>query len=314
MSHDKESLQRMFLSLQANNEKLENQFKYLRQHVDASSLPPAEGALRELQLKTVAFAKEVTNILASYNMTPFMFAGALLGYKRHDKGFVPWDDDIDFALMGADFWRLIDVIREDFILLDLPKHNNMWALLDNAFRKHPNKIIGLQTPFCLHLYKGKSLEDCVNIEFMPYYYWNDSATSKDYTNHAKEIHALLAKQYSWEKLFSCYKEIFANNPLYCEKSHKIGAGVGNFTLTNWKFPGFYTKDQVFPLQNIMFENVELPTLNNIEHHLQAVYGDYMQLPSDIGITVTSSVVHAYLQTQNRTLNMPEASVTCKHKG
>ena len=90
--------------------------------------------------------------------------------------------------------------------------------------------------------------------------------------------------------------------------------MGANTLTHWKFPGFFTYEDFFPLQSIVFENVEFSTMNNYEKHTINLYGDYMQLPSDTGITVTSSVVHAYLQTQNRTLNMPEASVTCKHKG
>ena len=314
MTHDKESLQRMFLSLRANNEKLQHQFEYLRQHVDASSLPTADGALRELQLKTVTFAKEFLHELGSYDIKPFLMSGALVGYLRHNKGFVPWDDDLDFIVIGQDFWRLIDIVRDNFILIEIPNASFLWSTLDESFKKYPNQIIGLQTPYCLHVYKGTSLEDCANIEFIPYYYYNESSENKDYIYHAKETRTVLTKYNSWNDLFAYYKNFIATTNLYCEKSNKIAPGVGANTLTHWKFPGFFTYEDFFPLQSIVFENVEFSTMNNYEKHTINLYGDYMQLPSDTGITVTSSVVHAYLQTQNRTLNMPEASVTCKHKG
>lgn len=311
---DKDSkLEEKFIELRAINAKLQYQVNYLRQHTDVTSLPPAQGKLRELQLETVAFAKEIVDILKPYNVNPFVTCGALVGYVRHNKSFVPWDDNIDFGLMGKDYWRLLDIIRDDFILLD-SSSCDILPLLDGALHEHPNKIIGFQTPNGLHLCKGISLENHINIKFSPFYYWNENSTAKDFLYHAKDIRAKKSQYDSWDEIFSFYKQELAHNSFYCDHSNKIATGIGSCTLTDWKFSGFYTIDQIFPLQNIIFENTELPTINNIEHHLKAVYGDHMQLPKDLGITVTSSVTHAYLQTQGRSIDMPEASVTCKHTG
>jgi lipopolysaccharide cholinephosphotransferase len=42
----------------------------------------------------------------------FLIGGGLIGYYRHNNGFIPWDDDIDIGVMEEDREKLHDAINE----------------------------------------------------------------------------------------------------------------------------------------------------------------------------------------------------------
>ena len=110
----KASLKAMFI-------RARTQVEYFKHHVDIMLLGKATGALRERQLQLVEFIKEFCELTKEIKIQPFMVGGTLLGAVRH-KGFVPWDDDIDFGLMRSDYDRLIEWGEETGILCQ-PKGN-----------------------------------------------------------------------------------------------------------------------------------------------------------------------------------------------
>ena len=56
------------------------------------------------------------------NIKYFLIGGALIGYYRHNSGFIPWDDDIDIGILEEDRERFHEVIY------DLMKHNKLIRL------------------------------------------------------------------------------------------------------------------------------------------------------------------------------------------
>lgn len=62
--------------------------------------------LREFQIKCLESLKAFDALCQKHGLRYYIIAGTLLGAIRH-KGFIPWDDDIDVALMRDDYDRLM---------------------------------------------------------------------------------------------------------------------------------------------------------------------------------------------------------------
>ena len=61
--------------------------------------------LRETQISILDY---FASICQKYNLTYWLHFGTLLGAVRH-KGYIPWDDDIDVAMLREDYEKLIKV-------------------------------------------------------------------------------------------------------------------------------------------------------------------------------------------------------------
>lgn len=83
--------------------------------------------LRNMQLAELEIAKNFVMLCQQNNFTYFMLGGAMLGAVRH-RGFIPWDDDIDFGMPRADYERLKKFILtkggNDISVLDFTLENS----------------------------------------------------------------------------------------------------------------------------------------------------------------------------------------------
>ena len=96
----------------------------------ASSLPPAEGDLRRLQMVELAMLKEVVRICEKHGLTYYLSAGTFLGAVRHH-GFIPWDDDADVRMPRPDYEKLLDILPGE---LSDPYFVNHFKYNPNAHR------------------------------------------------------------------------------------------------------------------------------------------------------------------------------------
>ena len=61
--------------------------------------------VREIQLGELSLLKSFIAICSKHDLRYYALGGTLLGAIRH-KGFIPWDDDLDFFMPRKDYEKL----------------------------------------------------------------------------------------------------------------------------------------------------------------------------------------------------------------
>ena len=82
--------------------------------------------LRQAQLRMLEIVKAVDEVCRRHDIHYWIDAGTLLGAVRH-KGFIPWDDDVDIAVMREEYGKLRDCLMKelpvDFVFVDWRSHS-----------------------------------------------------------------------------------------------------------------------------------------------------------------------------------------------
>lgn len=66
--------------------------------------------LKETQERLLLMLESFDSYCTLHDLRYFLDSGTLLGAIRH-QGFIPWDDDVDLAMMREDFMRLIELAK-----------------------------------------------------------------------------------------------------------------------------------------------------------------------------------------------------------
>ena len=73
-----------------------------------------EKTLRKLQRTELQILKDFDRFCLENGLTYFALGGTAIGALRH-KGFIPWDDDIDVALLRSDYNKFLELAEKSFV-------------------------------------------------------------------------------------------------------------------------------------------------------------------------------------------------------
>lgn len=252
--------------------------------INPSDLPVSSGVLREHQLKTLKFAKEIiNNIEVDTNLKLFMDAGTLLGAVRH-KGYIPWDDDLDFALIRSDYNKLLNYLPKKYPLIIA----NDWidkqsdARLKECLDKYPNQIIWIKKELSLKCIQG-TFENFIFFDVFAYDYYNDEHNTLTLQKYADDIRNKALKLTTYGECFSLFKSEQDKQKDIVEHSDTIWAGIDSYVFRMYKIKNIIREKDIFPLQKLPFEDCEFYAPNIPHNYLKAIYNFYNKVPMDIQI-------------------------------
>lgn len=68
--------------------------------------------IKEIHEATLEIVKKISDICDEINIDYFVMFGSLIGAIRH-KGFIPWDDDFDVAMLRPDYERFVKYCEQN---------------------------------------------------------------------------------------------------------------------------------------------------------------------------------------------------------
>lgn len=280
---------RLINNLQFNIYK--NNFEMIKKLVDIRTLKPAFGKLREFQLKNYNFAKEVISDFEQNGIKPFMMYGTLLGAERH-KGFIPWDDDIDFGLIRSEYEKVLELYKQKYVVeyqnvnhwINYTKNINKRTM--ELLKKYPNKNVLLIFPGFFKIIKGTLLTNYVQMDFFPFDYYSDDFKYSDFIKIAKNNIAKIWGINNTPKEVAFLHHQVKNNPNIVMTSSKIFYGFDNSDALTYstlnKCDDFMNTSDFFPLKRMKFENTEFWAPNNHIKILEDYFGEHWcEIPDNI---------------------------------
>lgn len=259
-------------------------FNEIVDSINPYELPAATGNLREKQLRLLEFTKEVIDdIEINLGLTPFLDDGSLLGAVRH-KGFVPWDDDIDFSLLREDFNKLAKYLKNRYITIDTSNWTwrNFWENIDKCLEQYPNKTFVFKDPYTLKVINGV-VGNYTFVDFFPLDYYSDEhnvITLQQFIDKIKNEVLKDNRDIPFDKVFKYQEEKLKELTETISNSNTIQVGIDNYDFYFYKLKGIRRKDDIFPLQKIKFEDTEFWAPNNADEYLKTIYNFYKKLPKN----------------------------------
>lgn len=68
--------------------------------------------MTDVQEYLLKLVKEIDDICVKNDIDYYVFAGSMLGYERNE-GFLPWDDDIDLIMTEENYYKFMQVMRDN---------------------------------------------------------------------------------------------------------------------------------------------------------------------------------------------------------
>ena len=230
-------------------------------------------SIKKVQLRLLEMAVCVKTILDEHKIPYILGFGSLLGAIR-EKGFIPWDDDLDLFLFEDSYQQAMDILQPRLpadMFLEYEKteekYFHAWAHVKDC-----NSVChcDLFPQDSLYSHKGISLDlhKLVKINALdwPEFKYQEGLR---YLERRKKFDFISSSEF--EEKARVYKKVFLNDvPRQPLKDEMVFASTG----ANRFFP----VETVLPLSEIAFLGHSFKVPHDPDAFLTILYGDYLKRP------------------------------------
>lgn len=262
------------------------------------SKPYKKENLEKLHAAQLAILKDFHEFCMANKIRYFAVYGTAIGAVRHH-GFIPWDDDIDVGMLREDYDRFLSLSHKL-----ASKYRIMTPLKNKEYSCTVTHLQNKNTLFVSEELKHQPFPMCIDLDIFPFDRVAPEGRSgirqqKKATMLGRVLfligtaHPYVATQgiKGWIQRTVCTMghgvlKLFHISPSYVYKKYLKVATQYNQTespfVTSFEYAGGM-KDKIrakdlFPLEKVMFEDVEIMLPHNNHAFLTKVYGDYMEIP------------------------------------
>lgn len=232
----------------------------------------------------LGIASEFAQICSAHKIPYYMLGGTMLGAIRH-KGFIPWDDDMDFGVPREYYQLVQDVLQKElpskYRCVNFRNHRSV----NSAFFKIEDVSTVIVDPRI-----GDSVKDQlgVNIDIFPLDYCEAESKTVKRVLRLNRIKRLLYVRDPQKNVLKNAMKIFLRSicPVsknwFLERQENILNKVkGGTILANvygrWEsrefVPSSWYGNKYYEFEGHQFRGIE-----NYDAYLTSLYGNYMQLP------------------------------------
>lgn len=250
--------------------------------------------LRDLQIAELDGLNFFDDFCRNHGLTYYLCGGCLIGALRN-KGFVPWDDDIDVLMPRPDYEQFLRLYKEEnpskrFVLLDGNKENtygNIFAV-----------IVDTDHTLIKEYQKDMDMPHGIPLDIFPI----DGLASGKFARYM---------QYAWTMIYSLFRSgiVPKNQGGLLSFGSKVLLGIfrgKGVRYKIWRFAekrmssysfetsenvaelcaGFYFMKKVYPrkiydsVTEVEFEGRNYLAMRNYDEYLKIPFGNYMELPPE----------------------------------
>ncbi len=265
-------------------DELQEQVDYFRSHADIRHMKPAEGKLRSRQLELIKGSTEFFDKISDLKINPILYGGNLLGYVRHN-GFIPWDDDIDLALIRNEYEALKEYCRQHIYTFYEYYDSRKKEEKKHCIAENMKDYFWRDGADFLTIYKPLENGGRIRLDFFVLDYYADEYSFDALMSHAREVYKGLISDWSVERRIEYLKSaLLENQQNLASESNHIYFGIDNMEIRHKYHRGqWIPKTVVFPLKRVLYEGAYFWVPNEAEEFVKYEYENIWDFPEDIGI-------------------------------
>jgi len=254
--------------------------------------------LDKVHAAEVCILKEIERICEKHQINYFACYGTLLGTIRH-QGFIPWDDDLDIAMLRDDYVRFMEIapneLDERFFL--------QTQETDDGYHLPFAKVRMNDTLFLEPDVKTRKMHHGLYVDIFPFdNICDDIEKRKTILRNVRVVRFIatarelaepqivgnsfvhVCGRVVWRTLHVVMGILHVSRKWLWKKFETLaqsmnGEETKEATLM-FSMPenSMIEKDKIFPIIKMPYENTYINVPSNYEEYLRLQYGDYMKLP------------------------------------